>query len=267
MLRTAGVYVEGSFAMRLFRAFTACTLFLVVHLLLISAGQAVAQQRPGIRAQIIAPEGCSISDPVDTENLFNFIATQVQALSFAQAGERASRQTSPAGQGAPPSQVPNFVGLRENRIDNTCASFILSPYSNSKIEGVAAAAKYLVIAYQDLANMSDEMLGISLRQGLLNNPGSTLFQISDLDSRRQEILKNMTVAMNLSLLLLNRTDAEGKPDMILSAEERHSLLDYLNSKFPLKEDAGTIGPSGDFVKQAALIRSFLNGGYKLANSK
>ncbi len=253
--------------MRLVRTFTTCTLFLVVYLLLISAGQAVAQQRPGIRAQITAPEGCSISDPVDTENLFNFIATQIQALSFAQAGERASRHTSPAGEGAPLSLVPNFAGLRENRIDNTCAGFILSPYANSKNEGVAAAAKYLVIAYQDLANMSDEMLGISLRQRFLNNPGSTLFQLSDWGSRRQEILKNMTVAVNLSLLLLNRTNAEGKPDMILSVEERHSLLDYLNSKFPVTGDPGTIGHSGDFVKQAALIRSFLSGVYKFANSK
>ncbi len=237
---------------------------MVVFSLLTPARQALGQQRPGIRAQISAPEGCGISGKVDTEDMFYFIRTQIQALSFARAGERASFHTSPAGADTPMSQVPNFAGLREERIDNTCAGFLLSPYTGSKIEGVATAAKYLVFAYDKLAKMSDEMLGINMREGFSNGAGSARVQLSDWSARRQEILRNMTDAVNLSLSLLIRDDAEGKPtELILSPEERHSLLGYLNSLFPVGENTGAIGYSGDFTKQAALIRSFLSGGYRL----
>ena len=249
-----------------FRILTIIGVSVVVYVLLAPARQAVAQERPGIRAQVTAPEGCSISAPVNTEDMFYFIRTQIQALSFARAGERASFHTSPAGAGTPISQVPNFVGLRQERIDNTCAGFLLSPYTDSKSEGVATAAKYLVFAYDKLAKMSDEMLGINMREGLSNSAGSARVQLSDWSARRQEILKNMIDAVNLSLSLLIRNDAEGKPsELILGPEERHSLLGYLNSQFPVVDRTEAIGYSGDFTKQAALIRSFLSGGFKLGN--
>ncbi len=259
-----GDFRRGRFAMKVLRVLT---IFVpVAGVLIIPAGQAVAQQRPGIRAQINAPEGCGISGQVDTEDMFYFIRTQIQSLSFARAGERASFQTSAAGEGTPLSQVPNFVGLRQERIDNTCASFLLSPYTASKIEGVATVAKYLVFAYDQLAKMSDEMLGIALREGLTNGAESTRVELSNWSSRREEILKNMTDAVNLSLSLLIRTDADGKPSgIILGPEERHSLLAYLNSLFPVGENTGAIGYSEDFTKQAALIRSFLSGGLKVVN--
>ncbi len=240
----------------MFRILTISTLTVVIFVLLAPARQAVAQQRPGIRAQIIAPEGCSISDPVDTENVFNFIATQIQALSFARAGERARLHSFQAGMGTPNSQVPNFVGLREERIDNTCAGFILSPYSGSKIVGVATAAKTLVSGYQELAKMPDEMLGIALREAYPAGSGSPTR--ADLSNRRQEILRRISDAVNSSLLLLIHTDAEGKPSDLLGPEERHSLLTFLDSRFPVR---GAVGYSGDFFsEQAGLIRSFLSGG-------
>ncbi|HYK92312.1 MAG TPA: hypothetical protein VE398_26360 [Acidobacteriota bacterium] len=248
--------------MHSFRLLTIVALSVVV---LAPARTGVAQQRPGIRAQVIAPEGCSISGPVDTEDMYYFISTQIQALSFARAGERAGFRTSAAGGDTPLRQVPNFAGLKEERIDNTCAGFLLSPYASSKIEGVATVAKYLVFAYDELAKMSDEMLGITLR-GAYAGPSTRVVELSNWNRRRQEILSNMTDAVNLSLSLLIRTDAEGKPsDLILSREERHSLLSYLNSEFPVGGNPGAIGYSGDFVKQAAMIRSFLSGGYKFGN--
>ncbi len=250
--------------MKVLRVLTICVL--VTGVLIILAGQAVAQQRPGIRAQVIAPEGCSISGKVDTEDMYNFITTQIQALSFARAGERASFHTSPMGEGSPLSQVPNFAGLRQERIDNTCAGFILSPYTGSKIQSMATVAKYLVFAYDQLAKMSDEMLGITLRESFSSATDlSARVELSNWNARRQGILKNMTDAVNLSLSLLIRTDADGKTSDILGPEERHSLLTYLNSQFPVGGGPGTIGYSDDFVKQAALIRSFLSGGYKVVN--
>ncbi len=248
--------------MSLFRIPAISTLSVVIIVLLTPARQAVAQQRPGIRAQINAPEGCSISDPVDTEDTFNFIKTQIQALSFARKGERAGLETSPAAGSNPNSVVPNFVGLREARIDNTCAGFILSPYTTSKIKGVATAAKSLVSAYQELANMSDELLGITLRETVSANSVSALGQASDWSRRRQVILKKMNDTVNQSLSQLTRTNEEGKAsETTLSPGDRHSLLVYLNSKFPVGNPEA-IGNSVDFVKQAALIRSYLSGGYK-----
>ncbi len=238
-----------------FRILTISALSALVYVLLAPARQAVAQQRPGIRAQVIAPEGCSIADPVDTEDMFGFIKTEIQALSFARAGERASFRSAPAGASGP-SGAPNFLGLREERIDNTCAGFILSPYTGSKIKGVATVADYLVSAYEELANMSDEMLGINMREGFSRGQ-SALIDLTKWNARRQEILKSMTDAVNVSLLLL-RSDGEGESGQTgLTQEERHSLLTYLNSQFPV---TGAVGDSVDFTKQAALIRSFLSGG-------
>ncbi len=239
-----------------FRFLTISALSALVYILLTPGRQAVAQQRPGIRAQVIAPDGCSISDPVDTEDMFSFIRTEIQALSFARAGERASFRPAPAGVSGP-SGAPNFLGLREERIDNTCASFILSPYTGSKIEGVKTVADYLVSAYDELAKQSDEMLGIKMRGGFSTGQ-SALIDLTKWNARRQEILKNMTDAVNLSLLLLIRKGGEGESSqIILGQEERHSLLTYLDSLFPV---TGAIGNSVDFTKQAALIRSFLSNG-------
>ena len=76
----------------------------------------------------------------------------------------------------------------------------------------------------------------------------------------------MTDAVNLSLLLLideRRFDVEGKPDhMILTASQRNELLDYLYSEFPPLKNELAGKPGYDFVKQAALIQSFLSGPYK-----
>ncbi len=252
--------------MKALRVWQVFVLLLAACVLITPAAQAVAQTRPGINAQITAPEGCSISDPVDTENMFTFTMAQIHALSFAREGERASLQTRPAGGGSQSSLVPNFVGLRQERIDTTCAGFLLTPYTNSKIESMATVAKYLVFAYQELSKMSDEMLGINLRSAYPSSTGpSERIELAKWSGKRQEILNNMTDALNVSLSLLIRPGGEGQPGiLILTPEERRSLLDYLDSQFPATAGQGATGRAGDFAKQAALIRSFLRNGYKLA---
>ncbi len=241
-----------------FRILRISTLSAAICVLPLPARQAHAQQRPGIRALVTAPEFCSIADPVNTEDLFNFFATQIQALSFAQAGERARLHSSEAGKTTPNSQVPNFVGLREERINDTCAGFILTPYTGSKIKGVAAAAKTLVSAYQDLAKMPDEMLGITFQEAYPSGSGSP--NRAELSNRRQEILRKMSAAASSSLSLLSHTDADGKVSGVLSSDEKHSLLAFLDSRFPVRGAAGYSGDS--FAAQASLIRSFLSGGIK-----
>ncbi len=248
--------------MNSFRTLTTVALSIVASVLVTPARPVVAQQRPGIRAQVTPPEGCSITSSVDTEDMFSFTYAQIKALGFAQAGDRASHKTSASGSGTLLSETPDFVGLRQERIYNTCAGFVLSPYTSSKDEGVATVAKYMVFAFEELGKMSDEMLGISMRAGFPdNNAGPTArLQLSDWSGRRQKILRNMTDAVNLSLSLLIRTNAEGQPtNMILTHEQRNSLLGFLDFKFPSLGDREKVEHSGDFVKQAALIRSFLAG--------
>ncbi len=244
--------------MSLSRILKTSALLVVIYVLSTPARQAAGQQRPGIRAQVSAPEFCSIADPVNTEDLFNFMATQIQALSFARKGEHAELHSSQAGMSTPNSQVPNFVGLREERIDNTCASFILSPYTGSKIQGVATAAKALTSAYQELAKLPDEMMGVTLREAYPIGSGATTR--AALSNRRQEILGKISEASSSFVSLLTQTDADGKPGSLLSREEKHSLLAFLDTRFPVR---GGVGYSADFFsQQAALLRSFLSGGYK-----
>jgi hypothetical protein len=240
------------------------TLFVQVILALaMSAGMAHAQTRPGIRPFVKTPEGCSYSEPIETENLYTFTRTQIQALAFAQAGESASLRALAGGASLYEQMAKTMTDLRKAQIDDTCAGFLLSPYAGSKNQSIATTAKYLAFAYGELGKMTNEMLGITIRASMLRNTGGAFSrsQLSDLKRRRQEILKNMTDALNLSLSLLvdqSHKDAQGKPDrLILTHTEKISLLDYLHSQFPTLSYEKAVGYS-DFATQAALIESFLN---------
>ncbi len=238
------------------------SLVLMGVVLAVSAGEAFPQQRPGIRMFVTPPEGCSVADPVETENLYTLTMAEIRALSFAQSGERASSQAL-AGGDAVIGQMPKTMGdLRQARIKDTCAGFILSPYESSKNETIATASKYLAFAYDELGKMTNEMLGITMQASMRRKGGTTArAQLSDLRNRRQEIVRNMTDALNVSLSLLvdrSHTDAEGKADrLILTHAQKMSLIDYLHSQFPSLSYEKAIGGS-DFIKQAALIESFLN---------
>ncbi len=116
--------------------------------------------------------------------------------------------------------------------------------------------------------MTDEMLGITLQSSLSkNNRASAMVRLSDWKARRQEILRNMTDALNVSLSLLldqSHADANGKPDrLVIAREQKVSLLNYLRSEFPSLWDENRVSDSDDdFTRQAALIRSFLDGSDK-----
>ncbi len=238
-------------------------LALLSIVLLMSAGEAFSQQRPGGRMFVTPPEGCSVSDPVETENLYSFTMAQIQALSFAHVGERVSLRALAGVDGLIEQMPKTMADLRQAQIDDTCAGFILSPYTNSKNETVATAAKYLAFAYDELGKMTNEMLGITMQASVHGKSAgvSTRSQLSELKGKRQEILQNMTDALNLSLSLLvdrSHTDPEGKSDrLILTHAQKISLMDYLRSEFPTLSYEKAIGHS-DFVKQAALIESYLN---------
>ena len=227
------------------------------------ANEAFSQVRPGIHTFVTPPEGCSYSEQVETENVYSFTRAQIQALSFARAGERASLRALAGGDALVDQLAKTIADLRQAQIEVTCAGFILSPYAGSKNESIATAAKYLSFAYEELGKMSNEMLGITMQASMQRKVGgSTRVQLSDLRDRRQEIMRNMTDALNVSLSLLvdrSHTDSEGKPDrLILTREQRISLRDYLHSQFPTLSDEKPAEPSDDFIKQAALIRSYLN---------
>ncbi len=229
-----------------------------------------AQTRPGIRPFIKPPEGCYVADAVDTADMYSFLKVQIQALSFAQSGEQANIQMLQTRGGAPFSEVDKTIaGLRQELIENTCASFVVSDFKDSAIPEIATIAKSLAYDYDELGKMSNEMLGINLQKSLqkVNGP-SPQRQLSDLLGRRQGILNYMVDALNLSLGLLidlDRTNAEGKPDhLILSHEQMNTLLEYLYSRFPSLKDNQGVAPSGDFTRQAASIQAFLTGSYKPA---
>jgi hypothetical protein len=245
--------------------------FLVSIALMVQASAAPAQQRPGIRTFVNPPEGCFISDPVEPENIYSFLRVQIQALSLAQLGERANSVMLETKGGAPVDQMAKAIaGLREERIHNDCASFVVSYYTGSENETIATTAKFLVYAYDELGKMSDQMLGISLQKSLrrVNGPSPQL-QLSRLMDTRRETFKGMTDAVNLSLALLvdeGRTNTEGKPDhLILRKAQIAELLDYLYARFPSLKDNNGVARSGDFLKQAALIHAFLSGGYRPAD--
>ena len=229
-----------------------------------------AQQRPGVRTFVNPPESCYISDPPDTESAYSFMKTQIQALSFAGAGEKANRTALMAEGGVPLEQMGEVLtGLRQERTDNMCAGFVVAAYKQSNNANIAAAAELLSSDYDELGRMADQMLKLALEEPVQRKMGhSTDGAFAELKRKRQETLGRMTEVLNISLLLLvdgSHSDASGKLDrLILSEAERDALLKYLHSRFPaLKSPKGAL--SGDFVKQAALINSFLSGTYKPAN--
>lgn len=256
--RHKGTTVGGIITMRVWGTLTG-----TVFALALAVGTAQAQTRPGIRPFVKTPEGCSYSEPVETENLYTFTRTQIQALAFAQAGEGGGLRALAGGEALFEQMAKTMTDLRQAQIDDTCAGFILSPYADSKNKSIATTAKYLAFAYGELGKMTNEMMGIAMRASMQRKSGgaSTRSQLSDLRGRRQEILKNMADALNLSLSLLvdqSHTDAEGKPDrLILTHTQKISLLDYLHSRFPTLSYEKATGYS-DFITQAALIESFLN---------
>jgi hypothetical protein len=242
--------------------------WLATLVLAVQTGASYAQTRPGIRAFVKPPEDCYVTDPIEPENIQSFLRVQILALSLAQRGERANIKMLETKGGAPFSEIDKTIaGLREELIENTCASFVVSYYKGSKNQSMATVAKYLAQAYDGLGKMSDQMLGINLQK----NGAFQQRQLSALLQNRQEILRNMTDALNLSLGLLiddSRVNAEGKPDhLILRSAEKRDLLEYLYTRFPaLKGDGQGPAPSGDFIKQAQLIRAFLlTSGYRPAD--
>ncbi len=230
----------------------------------IPARVACAQQRPGIHPFVKTPEACSYSGPIETENLYSLIRTEIQAVSLARAGARASFRALAAGREAAIKEMSKtMTDLRQERIGLTCAGFVLSPFTSSKNETAATAAKYLVFAYEELGKMTDEMLGITLRESLsTHDPAAIRLQLSDLERRRHETLQNMTDALNLSLSLLLAQDnadpgGEREDGLILTHAQKMSLEDYLHSQFPSLSERKSVDQSDDFIKQATVIESFL----------
>jgi hypothetical protein len=245
---------------------------LMIVTLAIHTGATYGQQRPGIRLNVNPPEDCYVTDPVEPENIYFFLRVQILALSLAQRGAWANAEMLETEGGAPLDEIAKtMAGLRKERIDNTCASFVISYYNDSKIPAMATSAKVLAYAYDELGDMDNQMLSISLQKSLRRSMGaSPLLQLSRLLDKRREILGNMKEALNLSLLLLideGRTNAEGKPDhLILKKAEIGGLLDYLHARFPtLKNSREVGGLSGDFVEQAASIQMFFDSGYRPAD--
>ncbi len=242
----------------------------VVLTIMIAVATSYAQTRPGIRAFVTPPEGCYLSDPVEPEDVYSFLRVEILALSLAERGAVANTKMLKTTGGAPFEEVDKTIaGLREERIANTCASFVVSDYKDSQDQTISTVAKYLAYAYDQFGDMSNQMLGINLQKAMrrVNGP-SPQRQLSTLIEKRQEILRDMTDALNLTLWSLiddGRKNAEGKPDhLILNHAQINDLLDYLYTRFPnLKDNQGAV-PSGDFAKQAASIRAFLASGYKPA---
>jgi hypothetical protein len=241
--------------------------WLLIFFLAIRTGAIYAQQRPGIRAFVTPPEDCYVTDPIEPENIYFFLRVQILALSLAQRGEQANFKVIATGKMVPLSEIDKTImGLRQERVQNVCASFVVSYYSDSKIPAMAAVAKSLAKDYDQLVDMSNQILGINLQMAVQKWSGpSPQRQFSELLRKRQEIFQKMTDALDTSLGLLvdeDRKNAAGQPDhLILSHAEVKELMEYLNDRFPELKNSQTV-PSGDFAKQAALIRSFLNRGYK-----
>jgi len=232
-----------------------------------SAGRAFSQTRPGINAFVKAPEGCSYSDPLDTNDLYGFMKTQIQALSLARAGESGALHIQTTGKSSNPS-ADRFAGLKEERIGDTCAGFILSPFIKSENKTVASVARRLAADYGELGKMTDERLGIAMQQSLQTHYGKPVqARLSDLKKKREDIMRDMNDVLPASLSLLidhNQTDIEGKPGrMILTHDQRISLRDFLQSQFPslLIDDKIGTKPTDEFTKQASVIRTFLAGNY------
>jgi hypothetical protein len=234
--------------------------------LIFSQGRAFSQTRPGINAFVKAPEGCSYIDPLDPNDLYVFTKTQIQALSLARAGELGTLNKKNPGK--PSTSTPDrFATLREERIGDTCAGFIISPYTKSRNPQAAAVAKRLVAAYGELQKMTDEKFGLAIQQDTQTHIGPPVkTRLAELDKRRRSVLREMNNVLTTYLKLLvdeSQTDAEGKPGRnILTHEQRISLRDFIQSQFPslLVSDRLGTEPSDELTRQAAQIRSFLAGG-------
>ncbi len=227
-------------------------------------GWAFSQTRPGISAFVKAPEGCSYADPLDANDMFSFTEAQIQALSLANRGEHGTLYLQAADA---PAGLTNdkFANLRQERIGDTCAGFILSPYTKSKNQKAAAVAKQLVADYGELQKMTDERFGLVMQLSMQTSYGVPVrTRLSEIKDRREKVLRNMNETLKTSLSLLvdeDQTDFEGKPGRILlTHDQRTDLRDFLLTRFPSlrKEMRGTEEPD-DYTRQAAQIRSFLAG--------
>jgi hypothetical protein len=246
-------------------------MFLMSLVLAIHVGTAYAQQRQGVRPIVNAPEGCYVVEPVDPDNLYFFMRAQIQALSLARKGERANSKMLETKGGAPAVEADQaIIGLREERIRNTCSSFIVSYYVSSNNPAIAESARLLTRGYDDLGKMSDQMLGINLQKFIKKAIGSSpQRQLSTLMDKRQETINTMAAALIYTLKMFideSRTNAEGKPDHLLFDKDAvAALLEYLRDRFPeLKNNKG-VKPASEFLKEAALIELFLTSGFKAAN--
>jgi hypothetical protein len=253
-------------------------LLLTILLLLLSLAEATAtgldgaQTRPGIQPFVNVPDGCSLTAPPDTGSLFSFTKMQIQALWMARRGEQANLEVLASRGDLPMSQMAEMIrGMREEHIEDNCAAFVVSAFSESPIENAGTVAKVLSAGYQQLGSMADQMLGIVL-QGIQDKSGrATRERFAEWKSKRREILANMTKALEISLSLLvdqRRRNAEGRAEhMILTRAQREELLTYVNSKFPALENEKKVSHSGDFIEQALLIHSFLTGDLKPADTQ
>ena len=254
------------------RISTTSVLLLTCLILVIGSGQASAQRRPNVQPFVNIPEGCYFTEQPDLDSLYTFTKTQIQALSMARRGEVANLDVLASKEDLPLNEMSEMItGMREERIQNTCAAFIMSAFGDSKNETAAMAAKVLALSYQQLMDLTDQMLGIVL-QGTRDRTGaSTRAVFLQWKLKRQETMNNMTQALNISLSLLvdeSRKNADGKPDhLILTRTQRDGLLNYLTSKFPSLEKEKKIKHSGDFMEQVLLIQSFLTGNYKPSDSQ
>ncbi len=240
--------------MNLYRFPSAAILVLACFMLVFTAGRSYSQERPGVRPFVKPPEGCSVSDAVDADNLFSFTLAEVQALSLAREGERASLQIPSDGEARTRELAKTMDRLRQERIGYSCAGFVVSSFTGSKIVSAATAAQYLVFAYGELGKMTNETLGITMQSAMRNSrAASTRAQTRELNDKKQEILRNMTDALNVSLSLL----VDRNHELLLTRPQRLSILDYLHTHFPALAD-GKGGEQDDFTKQAALVQSFLS---------
>ncbi len=231
-----------------------------------------AQQRPGIRPFVKPPEDCYLLDPAEPENPYAFLRAEIQTLSLAQRGEQANARMLKTPGGASLDDMDKAInGLREERIENTCASFVISYYNHSKDPAIAAIAGDLISSYNALGKMSDELLGIHLQKTIrkINGP-SPQKQFADLMAKRQALLRSVANQINLSLGMLvddNRANEQGEFDhLILRKVEIRNLTNYLYTQFPSLKDSPRTLPSGDFGRLAANIRDFLARGFKPADS-
>jgi hypothetical protein len=250
----------------------ASMLFLSCLVLVAVPMGAWAQQRPGIRMFVTPPEGCYVAGAVDPDNLYLFTKMQVQALWLARNGERENMDVLTAGSEMPMNQVPRLIrGLREDRIESTCAAYVVQAYTLSKNDGVATIAKFLVSSYQELSGMNDQMLEIILQGTADKSLAATRGRLSAWNAKRKDIVKHMTESVGFSLALLidgNRRNAEGEPDhLILTRAQRDDLVNDLNNKFPLLKNQEKTEHASDFMPQAALFRSFLLGKYRPADEQ